>query len=260
MSGSQGIQLKTKAELEKMRRAGAVVRQVLNRLSELTKPGVSTADLDEEARVLAEKLGAVPAFLNYPHSKEGYPAFPAVICASVNEEIIHGIPNKNPLKEGDILSIDFGCSLDGYFGDSAVTVPIGKASQAAEKLMSVTKTSLQLALQECIAGGRIGDISHAVQSYVEGHGFGIIRDFVGHGIGAKMHEPPQIPNFGSPKQGRILKPGMTLAVEPMVSAGSYKTKILDDGWTAVTKDGSLAAHFEHTVAITEKGPYVLTAD
>ena len=258
--GTQNIHLKNKAELEKMRRAGAAVRQVLNHLSELAKPGVSTADLDEEARILIEKLGASPAFLDYPHSKPGFPPFPAVICSSVNEEIIHGIPNKNPLKEGDILSIDFGCCLDGFYGDSAVTVAIGKTSQVAEKLMSVTKTSLQLALQECVVGGRIGDISHAVQSYVEGHGFGIIRDFVGHGIGANMHEPPQVPNFGTPKQGRILKPGMTLAVEPMVSAGSFHTKILDDGWTAVTKDGSLAAHFEHTVAITEKGPYVLTAD
>lgn len=252
------IQLKNKAEIELMRRANLVVFEVLQALREMVKPGVTTKDLDHYAAELTEKHGAKPAFLGYPASSRNAPDFPGVICASVNEEIVHGIPGTRPLKEGDIISIDFGCVVNGFFGDSAVTVPVGKINAEAEKLLEVTKLSLDDAIKECYSGNRIGDISHAVQSRVEAAGFGIIREFVGHGIGRAMHEPPHVPNFGQSGQGRVLKPGLVLAIEPMVTAGSYETKILDDGWTAVTKDGSLAAHFEHSVAITEGEPYVLS--
>lgn len=254
-----GIQLKNKAEIELMRRSSMVVYEVLQHLKEMVAPGVSTKDLDEKAAELTEKLGAKPAFLGYPASSRNVPDFSGVICSSVNEEIVHGVPsNKRVLKEGDIISIDYGCILEGFFGDSAITVPVGKVSAQAEKLLDSTRASLEDAIKQCYSGNRIGDISHAVQSRVEGQGFGVIREFVGHGIGRAMHEPPHVPNFGPPGQGRVLKPGLVLAIEPMVSAGSYETKILEDGWTAVTKDGSLAAHFEHTVAITDGEPFVLS--
>ena len=241
-----------------MRRANMIVFEVLQALSEFVKVGVSTREIDRKAAELTKQHGAEPAFLGYPASSRNVPAFPGVICASLNEQIVHGIPNDQPLKEGDILSIDYGCKFEGFFGDSAVTVPVGKISERAELLLKTTQLSLEDAIKQCYSGNRIGDISHAVQSRVEAQGFGIIREFVGHGIGRNMHEPPHVPNFGAMGQGRILKPGLILAIEPMVSAGAFETRILDDGWTAVTKDGSLAAHFEHTVAITEGEPYVLS--
>ncbi len=258
MLSAGGIQLKTKAELETMRKACLIVHEVLGSLAEMVKPGVTTKQLDEEAMRLTEKMGAKSAFLGYPASSRNVPDFPGVICSSVNEEIVHGLPGDRVLKEGDIISIDYGCQIEGFFGDSAVTVAVGQVSERAEKLLKVTADSLKEAIKECYSGNRIGDISFAVQNLVEKNGFGIIREFVGHGIGRAMHEPPHVPNFGQPGQGRILKPGLVIAIEPMVAAGAFETKILDDGWTAVTRDASLAAHFEHTVAITDGEPYVLT--
>lgn len=252
------IQLKTKAEIEIMRSANMIVYEVLQHLRSLVRPGVTTRELDRAAAELTAARGAKPAFLNYPSSSKSIPPFPGVICASVNEAVVHGIPNDVPLKEGDIVSIDYGCQKDGFFGDSAITVPVGTVAPRVEKLLDATARSLEKAIEVCLPGNRIGDISHAVQSTVEPFGFGVIRHFVGHGIGRSMHEPPHVPNYGNPHQGRILKPGMVLAIEPMISAGSFEIKILDDGWTAVTFDGSFAAHFEHTVAITEKKPYVLS--
>ena len=253
-----GIQLKTKADLELMRRSNMVVYEVLQHLAELVKPGITTRELDRKALELTEKAGAKSAFLGYPASSRNVPDFTGVICSSVNEEIVHGIPSDRELVEGDIISIDYGCVLEGFYGDSAVTLAVGQISRQAEKLLATTRASLEDAIKQCYSGNRIGDISQAVQSRVEAQGFGVIREFVGHGIGRAMHEPPHVPNFGHAGQGRILKPGLVLAIEPMVAAGSFETKILEDGWTAVTRDGSLAAHFEHTVAITEGEPYVLS--
>lgn len=252
------IQLKSKAEIEIMRRANMVVYEVLQCLKEMAVPGATTWDLNEKAKEMTKVAGAKAAFLGYPSSTKGVEPFPGVICASVNEEIVHGIPGKRPLQEGDILSIDYGCVYEDFFGDSAITVPIGKISEKATKLLEVTKAGLELAIEQCQVNKRIGDISYAVQKKVEGEGFSVVREFVGHGIGRAMHEPPHVPNFGTPGQGRVLRPGTVLAIEPMVTAGSYEATILEDGWTAVTKDKSLAAHFEHSVAITENGPYVLS--
>jgi methionyl aminopeptidase len=252
------IQLKTKAEIELMRRANMIVYEVLQMLAQMVVPGVATADLNAKAFEVCKAKGAVPAFLNYPSPSADVAPFPGVICSSVNEVIVHGMPSNDGLKDGDILSIDFGCSYEGYFGDSALTVAVGKISNKAQKLLDVTEQSLDDAIGQCYAGKRIGDISHAVQSRAEENGFSVVREFVGHGIGRKMHEPPHVPNFGRAGQGRMLRPGLVLAIEPMVLEGSFETKILDDGWTALTKDGSLAAHFEHTVAITEREPYVLS--
>lgn len=252
------IQLKNKSEIEIMRRVNLVVYEVLQTLREMVAPGVTTADLDAKANELTKKAGATSAFLNYPASQRDVQPFPGIICASVNEAIVHGIPSTVPLKEGDIVSIDYGCVLDGFFGDSAITVPVGAVSKQAELLLKVTEESLQDAIAQCYPGNRIGDISYAVQSKVEKHGFNVVREFVGHGIGRSMHEPPHVPNYGKPGQGRTLKEGMVLAIEPMVTVGTFETRLLADGWTAVTKDDSLAAHFEHSIAITEKGPYVLS--
>ncbi len=252
------IQLKSKQDLEIMRKSGMIVYEILQELSSIVKPGISTWEVDQKAKDLTKKYGAKPAFLNYPSATKGVPDFPGVICASVNEEIVHGIPNKKPLKEGDILSIDYGCVYEGFFGDSAVTVAVGKISEQNQELLDVTKQSLEDAISQCLVGNRIGDISEAVQRRCEKNGFGVIRDFVGHGIGRNMHEPPAVPNFGKAGEGRVLKEGMVLAIEPMVSAGSYHIKILDDGWTAITADHSMACHFEHTIAMTAKGPWVLT--
>lgn len=252
------IQLKTKAEIDLMRRANMIVYEVHQALAEMVAPGATTADLDAKALEICRAKGAEPAFLGYRSASPDVQPFPGVICASINEVIVHGIPDSRPLEEGDILSIDFGCSCDGFFGDAALTYAIGRVSEAAERLLEVTAQSLEDAIVQCRSGKRIGDISHAVQHCVESDGFNVVREFVGHGIGRKMHEPPHVPNFGRPGQGRVLRPGMVLAIEPMVTAGSFETKILEDGWTAVTKDGSLAAHFEHTVAITENEPYVLS--
>lgn len=235
-----------------------IVYEVHEHLTEMIKPGITTFELDDAAKRFCKGKGAVPAFLNYPSAQKGADPFPGVICASPNAVIVHGIPDEKPLVEGDILSIDFGCSIDGFFGDSARTHAIGKISDSASKLLKVTSESLERAIEQCKVGNRIGDISSAVQCCVENEGFGIVREFVGHGIGSRMHEPPHVPNFGRSKQGRPLKVGMVLAIEPMVTVGSFKVEILSDGWTAKTKDDSLSAHFEHTVAITEKGPWVLS--
>ncbi len=235
-----------------------LVWEVHQALAEIVKPGVTTKQLDEKAHEICLAAGATPAFLGYPASSPNVAPFPGVICASVNEVIVHGIPDDVPLKEGDVLSIDFGCCVEGFFGDAAVTHAVGEITDSAARLLSATQESLERAIEQCFAGKRIGDISHAVQTCVEPQGFGVVREFVGHGIGRKMHEPPHVPNFGRPGQGRLLKPGMVIAIEPMVTEGGFETKILEDGWTAVTRDGSVAAHFEHSVAITDGEPLVLS--
>lgn len=252
------IQLRTKSEIELLRRANLIVYEVLETLAEMLQPGVTTGELDAKARELCRQKGAAPAFLDYAPANSSVMPFPGVICSSINEVIVHGIPGNRRLEEGDILSVDFGVSREGYFGDAARTYPIGKVSAGASKLMAVTEQALEDAIAQCRPGKRIGDISQAVQTRAESNGFNVVREFVGHGIGTRMHEPPHVPNFGRGGTGRVLRPGLVIAIEPMITAGSFETKILDDGWTAVTKDGSLAAHFEHTVAVTEAGPYVLS--
>jgi methionyl aminopeptidase len=252
------IQLKTKDEIDIMRRANMIVFEVLQALTDLIKPGVSTQDLDALAGEMTKAAGAKAAFLGYPSSKKDIRTFPGVICASVNEAIVHGIPNDKPLKEGDIVSIDYGCVVNDFYGDSAITVGVGQISLQAEKLLEVTSAALEDAIKQCYPGKRIGDISNAVQQRVEDNKFSVVREFVGHGIGRAMHEPPHVPNFGRQGQGRILKEGMVLAIEPMVTAGSHEAMVVEDGWTAVTKDGSLAAHFEHTIAIMGGDPFVLS--
>ena len=247
------IVCRSAAELAKMREAGRLVGEVLTRLSTEVAPGVTTADLDAIAEKLIASAGATAAF-------KGYHGYPATICASVNEEVIHGIPSsRRKLVEGDIVSIDVGAALDGYFGDSAITLPVGRVSEEAATLLRVTEDSLFKAIEAARVGNRISDIGHAVQSHVEAYGFSVVREFVGHGIGQKMHEEPQVPNYGEPGRGPRLTEGMVLAIEPMVNAGRAAVKVLSDGWTAVTRDGNLSAHFEHTVAVTDDGPWILTA-
>jgi methionyl aminopeptidase len=236
-----------------MREAGRLVGEVLTELTARVAPGVTTADLDDLAETRIRKAGAVPAF-------KGYHGYPATICASINDEVIHGIPSgRRVLNEGDVISIDVGASLDGYFGDSAVTLAVGQVSEEAATLLRVTDESLYKAIEVVKPGGRISDIGHAVQKHVEAYGFSVVREFVGHGIGQKMHEEPQVPNYGEPGRGPRLTEGMVLAIEPMVNAGKPAVKVLADGWTAVTRDSSLSAHFEHTVAVTADGPWILTA-
>jgi methionyl aminopeptidase len=248
------INCKSHAELEKMRRSGQIVRQVLETVKGLVAAGVSTMDLERAAEEKIKELGAKPAF-------KGYYDYPCVLCTSVNNEIIHGIPSeKRILKDGDIVSIDCGVVLDGYYGDSAITVPVGKTLAAElKKLLDVTETSLKKAIQEVRLGKTVGDVGAAVQEYVEANGFSVVRDFVGHGIGTRLHEEPQVPNYGVRGHGTRLREGMVLAIEPMVNIGKPGTRTLDDKWTAVTEDGSFSAHFEHTVAVTRNGPLVLTA-
>lgn len=245
------IILKSPAEIEKMRRAGRVVAQAHALLRDVIRPGVSTQELDEVVSRFLEQEGAIPSF-------KGYQGYPATICASVNEEVVHGIPGSRRLEEGDIISVDIGAIVDGYHGDSAWTYPVGTVSDEAQRLLQVGEGSLEAGIAQARKGNRLSDISHAVQVYVEARGFSVVRDFVGHGIGQAMHEAPQIPNFGPPGRGPRLKVGMTLAIEPMVNAGSWEVEILEDRWTAVTKDRSLAVHFEHTVAVTDNGPEILT--
>jgi methionyl aminopeptidase len=236
-----------------MRAAGRLVGEVLTELTARVAPGVTTSTLDEIAEELIRRAGAIPAF-------KGYHGYPATICASINEEVIHGIPSgRRILNEGDVISIDVGASLDGYYGDSAVTLPVGAVSEQAATLLRVTEESLYKAIERVRVGGRISDLGHAVQHHVEAYGFSVVREFVGHGIGQRMHEEPQVPNYGEPGRGPRLTEGMVLAIEPMVNAGKPAVKVLADGWTAVTRDGSLSAHFEHTVAVTADGPWVLTA-
>jgi methionyl aminopeptidase len=247
------INCKSHSELEKMRRSGHIVRQVLETVEALVKPGVSTMDLERAAEEKIKELGAKPAF-------KGYYDYPCVLCTSVNNEIIHGIPSeKRVLKEGDIVSIDCGVVLDGYYGDSAITVPVGQTlAPELKKLLEVTEQSLKNAIAEVRLGKTVGDVGAAVQEYVEANGFSVVRDFVGHGIGTRLHEDPQVPNFGVRGHGTRLREGMVLAIEPMVNIGKPGARVLEDKWTAVTEDGSYSAHFEHCVAVTRNGPMILT--
>jgi len=235
-----------------MRAANALVAQVLWDLAAMVEPGVSTADLDAAAEKNVRAAGAEPAF-------KGYRGYPATLCASVNDQVVHGIPSKKPLASGDIVSLDMGVKLNGFFGDSAITVPVGEVDADVRKLLRVTQEALENGIAQVRIGSRISDIGHAIQKHVEAHGFSVVREFVGHGIGAALHEEPQIANYGDPGRGPRLAEGMTLAIEPMVNMGKPSVRVLADGWTAVTRDGSLSAHFEHTVAVTADGPWVLTA-
>ena len=247
------IELKTPEEIARMRKAGAVVGKLLTALAGCVAPGVKTKALDKAARDLIASMGAEPAFL-------GYRGFPATICVSVNEEVVHGIPGEREIRPGDLVSIDAGARVDGYYADAAITVAVGRVPQPVQRLIEVTKQSLANAIEMAVPDNRLSDLSHAVQETVEGAGLSVVRDFVGHGIGRAIHEDPPIPNFGPPNRGPRLKPGMVLAIEPMVTVGGYEVEVLNDGWTAVTKDRSLAAHFEHTVAITPSGAEILTQD
>jgi len=247
------IVLKSAREIALMRRAGHILAGVVERLRASVRPGMSTLDIDEDVEAYIHREGAVPAF-------KGYRGFPATVCVSINEEVVHGIPSpRRKIHEGDIVGLDLGCIVEGYYADCAFTLPVGPVPADVQKLLDVTRESLDRAIQECRPERRLSDVSHAVQSHVEAHGLSIVRAFVGHGIGRALHEEPQIPNFGDPGRGPQLRAGMVLAIEPMVTMGSWEVRILDDGWTAVTQDGSLAAHFEHTVAVTENGPEVLTS-
>jgi methionyl aminopeptidase len=244
---------KSPQELETMRRAGRITAEARDRVSAAVRPGITTGDLDAVAEEAIRSAGATPSF-------QGYKGFPASICTSVNEEIVHGIPGKRVLKEGDLISLDVGAIWEGYHGDSAVTVFVGEPpSDQAEKLVRVTEEALEAGISQIRAGGRLSDIGHAVQQVVEGAGFSVVREYVGHGIGRSLHEDPQIPNYGPPGRGIELRPGLVIAVEPMVNMGGWETRALEDGWTVVTADGSLSAHFEHTIAVTEDGPEILTA-
>jgi len=245
------IILKSDTEIAAMRKAGRVVAQAHQLVSEHVRPGITTKQLDTLVEEFFISQNALPAF-------KGYQGYPATICASINEVVVHGIPNDIPLEEGWILSVDIGAFVDGFCGDSAWTYPVGKIDAETQRLLDVTKRSLFLGIEKAVVGNRLSDISHQIQTVVESNGFSVVRDFVGHGIGRKMHEPPQIPNFGIPGRGPRLKAGMTLAIEPMVNAGNYHVRILEDNWTTVTVDGSWSAHFEHTIAITNDGPIILT--
>ena len=248
---SEIIVLKSPDEIEKMRDSNIIVAEILANIKEAAKPGITTLELEGVCEEDLNKRKVRPAF-------KGYRGYPYCLCTSVNEEVVHGMPSKRVLREGDILSLDFGIEHNGYYGDVAITIPIGKATDEAKKLIKVAEAALECAIEAAMVGNRLSDISYAVQSYVESNGFSVVRAFVGHGIGRELHEPPQVPNFGTPGRGVRLKAGMVLAIEPMINAGASDVVILGDGWTAVTKDGSLSAHFEHTVAITERGPYILS--
>lgn len=250
---------KSAAELEKMRRAGLLVWEILNRLRGMVKEGVSTLDLEVEAEKMIQAAGARPAFKGYYVPAVGQ-KYPFVLCTSVNDEIVHGMPSaKRILKPGDIVSIDTGVELDGYYGDSAITVAVGEPEEKVKNLLRVTEEALELAIQQARDGNRLFDISGAVERHVTSNGFSVVREYVGHGIGTRLHEEPQVPNYVDRKnENPRLKPGMVLAIEPMVNAGRPESKVLQDRWTAVSKDGSYSAHFEHCVAITENGPWVLT--
>jgi methionyl aminopeptidase len=252
-AGGDRIVRKSPQEIEKMRHSGHMVREVLDRVRQLVKPGATTMDLERAADKLIADFGAKPAF-------KGYYGFPCVLCTSVNEEIVHGIPSeKRVLKAGEIVSIDCGVVFDGYYGDAAITVPVGETiSPALKKLLEVTEASLYKGIEQARIGNTVGHVGSAIQKHVEANGFSVVREFVGHGIGTKLHEAPQIPNFGKKGQGAELTEGMVLAIEPMVNSGRPETRVLSDKWTAVTLDGSCSAHFEHCVAVTQQGPVILT--
>ena len=242
---------KSWGELQTMARAARLVIDTLDILEEASVPGTTTLELDRIAREAIEKAGARPAFL-------GYRGFPGTLCASVNEEIVHGIPGSRKLREGDIIGLDLGCILDGFFGDSARTVPVGRVSDDASELMNVTREALQAGIEQCRPDKRVGDIGHAVQTHAESRGYTVVREFVGHGIGTNLHEEPQVPNYGPPGRRERLVPGMCLAIEPMVNVGGPEVAVLADGWTAVTRDRRLSAHFEYAVAVTQYGPWILS--
>ncbi len=246
------ITIKSTHELKIMQKAGQISQAALLAAGDLVAPGVTTRELDEAARKVIRKAGAKPAFL-------GYGGFPAAICCSINDEVIHGIPGRRKIKEGDIVSIDVGAVYEGYYGDNAATFGAGNISEEARKLIDVTRQSFYEGIKFARKGQRISDISHAVAAYCESRGYGVVREYVGHGIGTKMHEEPEVPNFGAPGHGPRLTPGMTIAIEPMITAGGWQVKVLPDGWTVKTADGSLAAHFEHTIVITEGEPIILTS-
>ncbi len=247
-----GIIIKSETEIEKMREAGRIVATVLNTLKLKVEPGMKTRELDAIASTETKRMGAVPSF-------KGYHGYPASVCVSVNDEIVHGIPGDKTLKEGDIVSIDFGVIYNEFQGDAALTTGVGKITPEAEKLLEVTEASLMKGISAARAGSRLGDISSAIQQYVENRGLSVVREYTGHGIGRNMHEDPQIPNFGIAGRGPLLKKGMTLALEPMVNVGDWRTRLEDDNWTVRTSDGSLSAHFEHTIAITDDDAVILTA-
>ncbi len=252
MHAKSRIEIKSPAEIEKMRKAGKLLRAVFAELEQHVKPGITTRELDSLARKLIEDAGAIPAFL-------GYQGYPATLCTSVNEQIVHGIPGARVLREGDIISIDCGLVLGGFYADSAYTYPVGCVSELAARLIEVTRNALEAGIREMRPDNRLGTLSAAIQKVVEDAGFSVVREYTGHGIGRAMHEPPQVLNFGTPNTGLRLRPGMVFAIEPMVNVGTWKTRVLNDDWTVVTADGSLSAHFEHTVAITDDGPQVLTS-
>jgi len=246
------VEIKSADEIARMREAGRIVCEILDELERTVAPGVSTWDLDALAEKLIRAKGAKPAF-------KGYHGFPSCLCASVNHEVVHGIPSrKRKLAEGDLMKLDFGVVFQGFYGDSARTVPVGKVSAQAQALVDATREALGKAIEAMVPGNRLGDIGHAIQSYVEPRGFSVVRDFVGHGIGRALHEAPQVPNYGQPGSGLRLRPGMVLAVEPMINAGAPQVEVLEDDWTAVTRDGKLSAHFEHTILVSEAGPEILT--
>ncbi|MBO8152520.1 MAG: type I methionyl aminopeptidase [Candidatus Marinimicrobia bacterium] len=247
------IYIKTKEEIEKIRDSCRIAYRTVMMLGKYIKPGIKTSELNSIAEDFILKNGARPAF-------KGYKGYPATICTSINEEVVHGIPGDRKLKEGDIISVDIGTYRNGYYGDVAFTFPVGEVDDEKKRLMDVTRESLYKGIEKAAPGNRLSDISHAIQSYVEANGFSVVRSLVGHGIGRNLHESPEVPNYGAPGMGPELKPGMCLAIEPMVNAGMYEVYTLDDGWTVVTLDGRPSAHFEHTVAITENGPVILTAD
>jgi methionyl aminopeptidase len=242
---------KSKSEVEKMRAAGQIVARVLKRLSAMVEPGITTRDLDSEAEKMIRDAGAYPTF-------KGYHGYPASICASINDEVVHGIPGKRKLREGDIIGIDCGATYQGYVGDSAITVPVGNVSDRVKRLMETTQESLYKAIEKCQVGNRLGDVCNAVQAFVEPLGYSVVRNYCGHGIGRAMHEEPQVPNYGRPGTGPVLREGWVLALEPMINLGRHDVKVLSDGWTVITMDGQPSAHFEHTVAITQDGPQILT--
>ena len=255
--GKRMIIAKSQKELDKMRAVGELIASVRESLREMVKPGVTTLELNTVAEKMMRDAGAIPTFIGYkPH---GMVPFPFAICASANDQIVHGFSNDTPLKEGDIISLDMACTLDGFVGDTAATVPVGEVSDELKQLIRVTEECLALGIAQCRPNNRIGDIGAAIQAVVEASGFSIVRDLVGHGIGVAFHEEPQVPNYGKPKRGTKLVPGLTIAIEPMVNIGGPATRTMPDRWTVVTIDGSRSAHFEHTVAITESGPRVLTS-
>lgn len=245
------IILKSEREINYLRDAGRIVAETLVEVKKAAKPDVTTLELDRIAEEYIKGCGATPAF-------KGYHGFPGHICSSVNEEVVHGIPGLKKLKNGDTVSIDIGAVINGYYGDAAITIPIGEVDAQVQQLLDVTEQSLYKGIEQAIVGKRLSDISHAVQKHAEGFGYGVVRDYVGHGIGRNMHEDPQVPNYGPPGRGPRLKSGMTLAIEPMINMGTHEVKTLDDGWTVITSDGKRSAHFEHTIAIMPDGPEILT--